>query len=113
MNDEVTRAMQAQSDERQKLEVVLAAAHKSVMETGGLPAESTDPGTLYDLTLGTIAHNELVAHAYAKIPVQVGLLAQASLEVAKAIAKKMPKMTQEQQDALQRAEGMVAKLHVT
>lgn len=110
MKDEVMRAMQVQSDERRKLEVVLAAAHKTVMETGGLPADSTDPRELFHLTLGTISHNELVAHAYEKVAVQVGLVAEASLDVARAVASELPKMTQEQQDALQRAAGIVASL---
>lgn len=110
MKDAVTKAMQVQSDERKKLEVVLAAAHKTVMETGGLPADSTDPKELYERTLGTIFHNELVARAYAKVAVQVGLVAQASLGVARAVAPELPKMTGEQQAALQRAEQIAAKL---
>jgi hypothetical protein len=40
----------------------------------------------------------------------VGAVAQASLAVAKAVAAELPDMTQEQQEALQRAQGVVAKL---
>jgi hypothetical protein len=114
MRDQVTRAMQVQSNERKKLEAVLEAAHKAeqqaVIQTGGLPADSTDPSMLYDLTLGTIFHNETVANAYANVAIQVGLVAQASLDVAKAVASELPEMAQEQRDALQRAVEIVAKL---
>lgn len=110
MSNRVAAAMQAQSDARKQLESVLAAAHKTVMETGGLPADSTDPKELYQRTLKTIEHNELVARAYAQVAVQVGTVAHASLEVAKAVAADLPDLTQTQQEALQRAEAMVVKL---
>lgn len=110
MMAEVAKLMEIQSDQRKRLEKVLAAAHKSVMQTGGLPADSTDPAELLDRTLATIAHNERVAQAYASVVVQVGAVAQASLAVAKAVTAELPDLTQEQQEALQRAQGVVAKL---
>jgi hypothetical protein len=109
-SDRVDEAMQAQSDARKQLESVLAAAHKTVMETGGLPADSTDPKELFQRTLQTIEHNEMVARAYAQVAVQVGTVANASLEVARAVAADLPDLTQVQQEAMQRAEGIVVKL---
>lgn len=110
MNVDVATAMQIQSDQRKQLETLLALAHKSAMETGGLPADSSDLGELYQLTLGTISHSERIARSYAKVASQAAVVARASLEVAKTIARELPDKLPE--SALRQADGAVARLEV-
>jgi hypothetical protein len=110
MRDEVTRALKLQSDERKRFESALAAAQQVVSPTGRLPAYSDQPAELFDMTLQTIHHNERVAHAYARVAAQAGVLARASLDVAKAVRADLPELSDQQREALQRAETEVGSL---
>lgn len=108
MRDEVTRALKLQADERARFEAALEAARDLKGERRRLPADSPEPGELFELTLQTVHVNEAVARAYARVAAQAEVLAQASLNLARTLCDDIPEMTEAQRDALQRAEAAVA-----
>jgi hypothetical protein len=110
MRDEVTRALKLQADERARFESALTAARELKGERRRLPADSSEPGELFELTLETIHVNEAVARAYARVASQAGVLAQASLDLARTLRADIPEMSDEQRNALQRAEAAIAGL---
>ena len=110
MSTDVETAMRTQSEQRKQLEALLAAAHKSAMETGGLPADSSDPRELCELTLGTIAHSERIARAYSRAAIQAAVVARSSLEVAKAVARELPAISPDEENAMRRADDIVSRL---